>query len=103
MEDFDRKLLKKFIKFILDFAIDDNLETNINVLYNEFETDDLDIINLDIENKFTKTIKQIIEFYLDNIENVINCFSKQSCEKFIIELKNKVRLACKIGLIEYLK
>lgn len=90
MDNYYKKCFFDFFEYIISLNVDENIEKTINKLYDDFDTCDFDLCRFDFNNSTENAIREVVEYYYENIENHINNFSKEKAEKFILELKSKV-------------
>ena len=102
MEEYLKLSVVNLLHYVKDIDVNMDLKKQINDLYNQFECCDFDLYNYDINNKYEKQIKQIVEFYYNNIEEIINDFSNNNAIQFVCELK-ELCLVDYDDIIEYLE
>ena len=101
-DDYFKKNFVAFLQYIKNLDESKNLQKQINELYNEFECCDFDLCKFDKKNKYEIEVKKILDYYYDNIENVINHPSTEGAINFIRQLK-KYCLTHFNEIMEYLE
>lgn len=82
--------LYQFFKYIESVDVSKELGKQIDLLHEKFECCDFDLYQYDQNNKIENKIRTIVDFYYDNIELVINYFSKDKAIRFICLLKKLI-------------
>lgn len=90
LDDYLRPNIILFLKRVNYMEISFDLKKQIDELYDDFEIYDFDLYNYNSKNEFEMTIKRIMDFYYDNIDNVINNYSYERATDFINELKRNM-------------
>ncbi|MBE5731019.1 MAG: hypothetical protein E7350_03630 [Clostridiales bacterium] len=85
------KAVFRFLEYVNQLNVTGDLEAKISELYDEFEFYDYDLLCFNTNNEIEKQLKEIFEFYYNNVEESINNFSPKVAFRFICELKALVK------------